>query len=133
MHQSIFGWTIGGTVNSPSSPAINLVYTQELPFLILVMGSEDFGSWRNHLKFSVLHQKGSKQLIILTAPIPVTLMAGIVSLPRKVQAITLGSPRDQVVRRLLQTERIRKRKGSWNQFRLNVKEYFVMDLFQRLI
>ena len=24
--QSIFGWTIGGTVNSPSSPAIHLVY-----------------------------------------------------------------------------------------------------------
>ena len=31
------------------------------------------------------------------------------------------------VRRFLQTERVLKRKGSWNQFRLAVKEYFVMD------
>ena len=50
-----------------------------------------------------------------------------VSLPRKVPAIKLGSSRDQAVRHLLQTERVIKCKGSWNQFRLAVNKYFVMD------
>ena len=50
-----------------------------------------------------------------------------VSLPRKVSAITLGISRDQAIRHLLQAERVLKCKGSWNQFRLAVKEYFVMD------
>ena len=41
------------------------------------MVSEDFGNRRNHHKFTILLQKSSKQLIILTEPIPGTVMAGI--------------------------------------------------------
>ena len=64
-------------MNLPSSPAIHLIYNQGLPFLNLVMVSEDFGS---HFMFPVLLQKSSKQLITLTVPIPGIMMAGIQSL-----------------------------------------------------
>ena len=85
--QSIFGWTIGGTVNSP---AIHLVYNTRTTIFDLGDGVRRF--W-NHLKFHVLLQKGSKQLINLTLPIPGTLMASIQSLFQvKYQVSNLAVP-----------------------------------------
>ena len=126
--QSIFGWTIGGTVNSPSSPAIHLVYNTRTTISDLGDGVRRF--WELEEPPQVSRFTSEEQQAIDNFNSTHSRDSDgryTVSLPRKVPAIKLGSSGDQAVRHLLQTERVLKCKGSWNQFRLAVKEYFVMD------
>ena len=123
--QSIFGWTIGGTVNSPSSPAIHLVYNTRTTISDLGDGVRRFWELEEPPQVSRFTSEEQQAIDHFNSTHSRDSDGRYtVSLPRRVSNLAVPEIR---LSDILQTERVLKCKGSWNQFRLAVKEYFVMD------